>query len=91
MASDYKYCSADVKTTDAQESLGGGIIVSVTGFLTRKDDVKYQYCQTFFLAKQEKGFYVLNDILRFFDVWESTTEAADENRAESSGRIIASV
>ncbi|XP_057777312.1 nuclear transport factor 2-like isoform X2 [Salvia miltiorrhiza] len=76
MSSDYKYCSVEVKTTDAQESMEGGIIVAVTGCLTGKDNLKRNFSQTFFLAKQEKGFFVLNDILRFFYVSESTTKAA---------------
>ncbi|KAL1551135.1 nuclear transport factor 2-like [Salvia divinorum] len=77
MSSDYKYCSVEAKTTDAQESMEGGIIVAVTGFLTKKDDVKRNFSQTFFLAKQEKGFFVLNDILRLFDVSESATKATE--------------
>lgn len=76
MSSDYKNCSLEVKTTDAQESQDGGILVAVTGCLTGKDNVKKNFCQTFFLAKQEKGYYVLNDILRFFDVCTSITDAA---------------
>ncbi|KAG6426201.1 hypothetical protein SASPL_110421 [Salvia splendens] len=77
MSSDYKYCSVEAKTTDAQESMQGGIIVAVTGCLTRKDNnVKCNFSQTFFLAKQEKGFFVLNDILRLSDVSESATKAA---------------
>lgn len=87
MSSDYKYCSVEVKTTDAQESIEGGIIVAVTGFLTGKDDVKKNFSQTFFLAKQEKGFFVLNDILQFFDVCVSVTEAAAPT--QDSGRIYA--
>ncbi|KAL0336541.1 UNVERIFIED_CONTAM: Nuclear transport factor 2 [Sesamum radiatum] len=75
MSSDCKYCSAEIKTTDAQESVEGGVIVAVTGSLTRKDNVKMNFSQTFFLAKQEKGFFVLNDILRFSDVFVSTANA----------------
>ncbi|XP_011101762.1 ras GTPase-activating protein-binding protein 1 [Sesamum indicum] len=75
MSSDYKYCSAEIKTTDAQESVEGGVIVAVTGSLTRKDNVKMDFSQTFFLAKQEKGFFVLNDILRVSDVFLSTANA----------------
>ncbi|KAL0386077.1 UNVERIFIED_CONTAM: Nuclear transport factor 2 [Sesamum radiatum] len=75
MSSDYKYSSAEIKTTDAQESVEGGVIVAVTGSLTLKDNVKMNFSQTFFLAKQEKGFFVLNDILRFSDAFVSTANA----------------
>lgn len=86
MSSNYKYCSVEAKSTDAQESMGGGIIVAVTGCLTRKDNnVKCNFSQTFFLAKQEKGFFVLNDILRLSDVSESATKAA---ATTDSGRIV---
>ncbi|KAG8366450.1 hypothetical protein BUALT_Bualt17G0081200 [Buddleja alternifolia] len=74
MSTDYKNCSVEIKTTDAQQSLEGGVIVAVTGSSTGEDDVKRNFSQTFFLAKQEKGFYVLNDILRFFDVCVSITD-----------------
>ncbi|PIN16749.1 Nuclear transport factor 2 [Handroanthus impetiginosus] len=68
MSSAYKNCTVEIKSRDAQESLHGGIIIIVTGSLTGKDNVKKEFCQTFFLAKQEKGYYVLNDILRLINV-----------------------
>ena len=37
----------------------------VTGWFTLKDAPKRKFTQTFFLAPQENGYYVLNDILRF--------------------------
>ncbi|KAG2261163.1 hypothetical protein Bca52824_068242 [Brassica carinata] len=42
-----------------------GFIVLVTGWFTLKDAPKRKFTQTFFLAPQENGYYVLNDILRF--------------------------
>ncbi|XP_052152456.1 nuclear transport factor 2-like [Oryza glaberrima] len=56
---------AEIKAVDAQESLGGGVTVLVTGHLTRSDDVRREFSQSFFLAPQEKGYFVLNDILRY--------------------------
>ncbi|KAI3467240.1 hypothetical protein Pfo_023903 [Paulownia fortunei] len=79
MSSDYKNFSAEVKTVDAQESQDRGVIVAVTGSLTGKDNAKKNFSQTFFLAKQEKGFFVLNDILRFFDIWSITNTAANDD------------
>ncbi|CAL9147630.1 unnamed protein product [Musa hybrid cultivar] len=58
---------AEMKTVDAQESLGGGVLVLVTGYLTGEDSIKRDFTQSFFLAPQDKGFYVLNDILRFVE------------------------
>ncbi|KAH6823103.1 hypothetical protein C2S53_011276 [Perilla frutescens var. hirtella] len=83
MSSDYKDCTVEVKTTDAQKSQDGGIMVAVTGCLTGKDNVKKNFSQTFFLAKQENGYFVLNDILRFFDVCVSNTDAAGSSDHEN--------
>lgn len=62
---DYGGCRAEIKTVDAQESLGGGVIVLVTGYLTGKDNVRRNFTQSFFLATQDKGYFVLNDIFRY--------------------------
>jgi hypothetical protein len=56
---------AEIKGVDAQDSLCGGVTVLVTGHLTGKDDVCREFVQSFFLAPQEKGYFVLNDILRY--------------------------
>ncbi|KAJ6293922.1 hypothetical protein OIU76_022069 [Salix suchowensis] len=61
----YEDYTAEIKTADAQESQGKGVIVLVTGCLTGKDDVKKKFTQTFFLAPQDKGYFVLNDVFRF--------------------------
>ena len=64
---DYSEFEAEINTVDAQESLNGGITVLVTGFLSGKDMVKKGFTQTFLLAPQDKGYFVLNDILRVSD------------------------
>jgi hypothetical protein len=56
---------AEIKAVDAQESLGGGVTVLVMGHLTRRTGVSREFVQSFFLAPQEKGYFVLNDILRY--------------------------
>ncbi|KAK4423681.1 Nuclear transport factor 2 [Sesamum alatum] len=73
VSSDYAKWSVEVKSVDAQKSLQGGIVVAVTGFATGKDIVGKNFSQMFFLATQDDGFFVLNDILRVFDVCGSTT------------------
>ena len=47
-----------------QYSLNGGVVVQVTGIMQRPGAAKRPFVQTFFLAVQEKGYYVLNDIFR---------------------------
>ncbi|KAM0877714.1 hypothetical protein ACQ4PT_035321 [Festuca glaucescens] len=63
---------AEIKGVDAQDSLCGGVTVLVTGHLTGKDDVCREFVQSFFLAPQEKGYFVLNDILRYVGQGEAT-------------------
>ncbi|KAJ4974958.1 hypothetical protein NE237_008132 [Protea cynaroides] len=64
---DYKDYKAEIKTVDAQESYKEGVTVLVTGWLTGKDNVRRKFTQSFFLAPQDKGFFVLNDIFRYVD------------------------
>ncbi|OWM90372.1 hypothetical protein CDL15_Pgr014674 [Punica granatum] len=67
----YEDFTAEIKTADAQESHGRGVIVLVTGCLTGKDGVRRNFTQTFFLAPQEKGYFVLNDVFRYLGENES--------------------
>ncbi|XP_057416830.1 nuclear transport factor 2 [Lotus japonicus] len=63
----YEDYTAEIKTADAQESYEKGVIVLVTGCLTGKDNVGRKFSQTFFLAPQDKGYYVLNDVFRYIE------------------------
>ncbi|CAA3011172.1 G3BP isoform X2 [Olea europaea subsp. europaea] len=58
---------AEIRSVDAQESFNGGVQVLVTGQLTGMDNTIHNFTQTFFLAPQDKGYFVLNDIFRFLD------------------------
>ncbi|XP_027350599.1 putative G3BP-like protein [Abrus precatorius] len=63
----YGELSAEIISVDAQESYGGGVLVLVTGFMMGKDGIKKKFTQCFFLAPQEKGYFVLNDVFRYVD------------------------
>ncbi|XP_066348241.1 nuclear transport factor 2-like [Miscanthus floridulus] len=67
---------AEIKAVDAQESLCGGVAVLVMGHLTGRNGVSREFVQSFFLAPQEKGYFVLNDILRY--VGEGGGDEGDE-------------
>ncbi|CAA7400615.1 unnamed protein product [Spirodela intermedia] len=67
LSSDSSEYQSEILTVDAQESYNGGVLILVTGHLTGKDNVKRSFTQTFFLAPQEKGYFVLNDIFRYTD------------------------
>ncbi|KAJ0740151.1 putative Ras GTPase-activating protein-binding protein [Helianthus annuus] len=58
---------AEIRTVDAQESMNGGVSVLVTGYLTGKDDIPQNFTQSFFLAPQDKGYFVLNDMFRYVE------------------------
>ncbi|KAM7475689.1 hypothetical protein LguiB_022932 [Lonicera macranthoides] len=79
---DYKNYKAEIKTADAQESYQGGFIVLVTGCLTGCDNVRRRFTQTFFLAPQEKGYFVLNDVFRYIEESEQL-----EMKSASAGGI----
>ncbi|KAK9926133.1 hypothetical protein M0R45_023379 [Rubus argutus] len=68
----YEEYTAEIKTADAQESFEKGVIVLVTGCLTGKDNVGRKFTQTFFLAPQENGYFVLNDVFRYIEDNESS-------------------
>ncbi|KAL1558970.1 nuclear transport factor 2-like isoform X1 [Salvia divinorum] len=69
---DYKNYKAEIKSADAQNSFKEGVIVLVTGCLTGKDNMRRKFAQTFFLAPQDKGYYVLNDVFRYVE--ETTSD-----------------
>eukprot|EP00249_Psilotum_nudum_P022946 c28700_g1_i2 orf=474-2009(-) len=64
---DYGDIRAEIKTVDSQESLDGSVLVMVTGALFSQSRMKRNFVQTFFLAPQEKGYFVLNDMFRYLD------------------------
>ncbi|XP_020225039.1 putative G3BP-like protein isoform X1 [Cajanus cajan] len=75
----YGELSAEIISVDAQESYGGGVLVLVTGFMIGKENIKQKFTQCFFLAPQEKGYFVLNDVFRYVDengIQESAHEIA---------------
>ncbi|KAK4742816.1 hypothetical protein SAY87_000817 [Trapa incisa] len=58
----------EIKTINTLESWNGGIVVMVSGLVKTKDfSNKRKFVQTFFLAPQEKGYFVLNDIFQFLE------------------------
>lgn len=63
----YGEYNAEIISVDAQESYGGGVLVLVTGFMSGKDSTRQKFTQCFFLAPQEKGYFVLNDLFRYVD------------------------
>ncbi|TQE09569.1 hypothetical protein C1H46_004788 [Malus baccata] len=58
----------EINKANSLESWNGGVLVLVEGYLEMKTFTgKRKFAQTFFLAPQERGFFVLNDIFHFVD------------------------
>lgn len=72
-------CHAKISQVDAQSTLGGGVVVQVTGELSNNGEPMRRFTQTFVLAAQSpKKYYVHNDIFRYQDLI-----ADDENEVEN--------
>ncbi|KAJ0988906.1 hypothetical protein J5N97_007262 [Dioscorea zingiberensis] len=85
---DYGEYRAEIKTVDSQDSLNGGVLVLVTGYLTGKDNVKRDFTQSFFLATQDKGYFVLNDIFRYVDEVDGANDLqGSQNIANGTGSL----
>ncbi|XP_031098792.1 nuclear transport factor 2-like isoform X1 [Ipomoea triloba] len=62
------YTGIEIKTVHSLESWSGGVLVMVSGSVHVKDfSGSRKFTQTFFLAPQEKGYFVLNDIFHLVD------------------------
>ncbi|KAI6029709.1 hypothetical protein BKA83DRAFT_4222258 [Pisolithus microcarpus] len=68
----FQDCKVYIHSVDAQSSANGGIIIQVIGEMSNHGDTWKKFVQTFFLAEQPNGYFVLNDIFRFLK--EETTE-----------------
>ncbi|WCJ35833.1 Nuclear transport factor 2 (NTF2) family protein with RNA binding (RRM-RBD-RNP motifs) domain [Euphorbia peplus] len=86
----YEDYTAEINYADAQESFEKGVIVLVTGCLTGKDNVQKKFSQTFFLAPQDKGYFVLNDVFRFLEENESLPTSTLVNGVNEDVAPIAS-
>ncbi|KAA3458693.1 ras GTPase-activating protein-binding protein 1-like [Gossypium australe] len=62
------FTAIEIKTINSLDSWNGGVLVMVSGSVKIKDfSSRRKFVQTFFLAPQEKGYFVLSDILQFID------------------------
>lgn len=62
------YTGIEIRTAHALESWNGGVLVMVSGSVQAKDfNGRRKFVETFFLAPQEKGYFVLNDVFHFIE------------------------
>ncbi|TPX53107.1 hypothetical protein SeMB42_g01000 [Synchytrium endobioticum] len=61
---DFKDCEVKLSNIDSQTS-SGGVLLQVLGEMSNQGGPAHKFAQTFFLARQTNGYFVLNDIFRF--------------------------
>lgn len=62
------FTAIEIKTINSLDSWNGGVLVVVSGLVKTRDfSGRRNFVQTFFLAPQDKGYFVLNDIFQFLD------------------------
>ncbi|PWN26857.1 hypothetical protein BDZ90DRAFT_232952 [Jaminaea rosea] len=94
----FQDCKVYVSNVDSQSSASGGIIIQVLGEMSNKNGPWRKFAQTFFLAEQPNGYFVLNDIFRYLKDEDESEEQAeeveedirkDEAEAKETGRDVA--
>lgn len=76
MSLDLNDCKVYISNVDSQGSADRGIIVQVIGELSNNNGPWRKFAQTFFLAVQDNGYFVLNDICRYIKEEGDETDAA---------------
>ncbi|KAI4349341.1 hypothetical protein L6164_009940 [Bauhinia variegata] len=75
------YNGIEITTINSLDSWNRGVLVVVSGLVKIRDE-KRKFVQTFFLAPQENGYFVLNDIFQFNDdevIYPNPVSMASEN------------
>ncbi|KAL0264648.1 hypothetical protein SLS55_000598 [Diplodia seriata] len=78
---DFKDCKVRVTNVDSQGS-DSNIVIQVIGEISNKNQPHRKFAQTFVLAAQTNGYFVLNDIFRY--VKEEEEEVAEEEAAQDT-------
>lgn len=74
-ALDIQDCKVRVTNVDSQSS-GQNIVIQVIGEMSNKTTPRTKFTQTFVLAEQTNGYFVLNDIFRYIVDDDDEPEAA---------------
>ncbi|WVQ98666.1 hypothetical protein IAU59_005797 [Kwoniella sp. CBS 9459] len=78
----YDECKVYIHSIDSQSSANGGIIILVIGEMSNKNQPWRKFTQTFFLAEQPNGYFVLNDIFRYLKEDVDDEEDAEEEQQQ---------
>ncbi|XWS47037.1 hypothetical protein CRYUN_Cryun14cG0118900 [Craigia yunnanensis] len=81
------FTAIEIKTINSLDSWNGGVLVMVSGSVKIKDfNGRRKFVQTFFLAPQDKGYFVLNDIFKFIDdgiIYQHPASTLQENKLDA--------
>lgn len=81
------FTGIEIKTINSLDSWKAGLLVMVSGSVKAKDfSGRRKFVQSFFLAPQDKGFFVLNDIFQFIDeevIYQDHSPLLSENNFDS--------
>ncbi|TQV99888.1 hypothetical protein V2A60_005316 [Cordyceps javanica] len=81
---DFQDCKVRVSNVDSQAS-DESIVIQVIGETSNKGAEPRKFVQTFVLAQQPSGYFVLNDMLRYIDEEDETeAEEAEEEPAAAA-------
>ncbi|KAL8851599.1 MAG: hypothetical protein Q9221_003531 [Calogaya cf. arnoldii] len=81
---DIQDCKVRVSNVDSQESFKN-IVVQVIGEMSNKAAPHRKFVQTFVLAEQPNGYFVLNDIFRYIEDEEEDFEPEEPNPTQAAG------
>lgn len=84
MSLNFEDCKVYISSVDSQGSAEGGIVVQVIGEMSNRARPWRKFAQTFFLAQQPNGYFVLNDICRYIKEEGDEEEVA----AESASSVV---
>jgi hypothetical protein len=85
----FQDCKVFIHSVDAQSSANGGIIIQVIGELSNRGEPWRKFVQTFFLAEQPNGYFVLNDIFRFLKEETAEEEVGEGTAVELTDLTVA--
>lgn len=79
MSLGFSDCKVYISNVDSQSSAEGGHILQVIGEMSNKSLPWRKFSQTFFLAEQPNGYFVLNDICRYIKEEGDEEEGKEED------------
>ncbi|XP_039032549.1 nuclear transport factor 2-like [Hibiscus syriacus] len=95
LAMSLNFTAIEIKTINSLDSWNGGVLVMVSGSVKIKDfNGRRKFVQTFFLAPQDKGYFVLNDIFQFIDdgmVYQHPSSTLQEDKLDSKLNVSSPV